>query len=191
MTEEERQQKEEERREKNRLKYKFYMQKKRARREAEQAAQSSAESTTSTLTQGQGSNPGTPHHISNLTPGFIQPLSVQVSSYTSSTLTQGQGSNPGTPHHISNLTPGFIQPLSVQVSNYVVKIICTSVLFKFNYCKNSQLRLIRHQVNSALWLIRTMAYDELDRRHWLPMLKLLLSGVCTDTNVIYQSVLKK
>ena len=35
----------------------------------------------------------------------------------------------------------------------------------------SQLLLIHHMVNSALWLIRTMASNELDILYWLAMLK--------------------
>ena len=76
MTDEERAQKDEERREKNRIKYQRYMEKKRAQR-SEQQAMASASSAESTAPSNPGSNPSTPQ-ITNLSPGFVQPLSVQV-----------------------------------------------------------------------------------------------------------------
>ena len=80
MTEEERVQKDEERKERNRLKYQRYMEKKRAQRN-EQQVLTSATSVESTVSCNPGSSPGTPQ-ITNLSPGFVQPLSVQVITFT-------------------------------------------------------------------------------------------------------------
>ena len=72
MTEEEKQQREEERREKNRIRNRQRVEKQRARREAEQQ-QAAIGSTV------EGANPAaTVTHITQLSPGFVHPLSVQV-----------------------------------------------------------------------------------------------------------------